>query len=30
MYYFYYVGNSFLWHQIRYMSSMLFMIGLGK
>lgn len=30
IYYFYYIGNSFLWHQIRYMSSMLFMVGLGK
>jgi tRNA pseudouridine38/39 synthase len=29
MYYFRFVGNSFLWHQIRYMVSVLFMIGQG-
>jgi tRNA U38,U39,U40 pseudouridine synthase TruA len=30
IYYFHYVGNSFLWHQIRFMSSILFMIGSGS
>ncbi len=29
VYYFHFVGNSFLWHQIRFMSSVLFMIGQG-
>lgn len=30
VYYFYYVGNSFLWHQIRFMSAVLFLVGQGK
>ena len=30
IFYFYYLGNSFLWHQIRFMSSVLFLIGSGK
>ncbi len=29
VYYFHFVGNSFLWHQIRFMSAVLFMIGQG-
>ena len=29
VYYFHFVGNSFLWHQIRFMSSVLFMVGQG-
>ena len=30
IYYFHFVGNSFLWHQIRFMSSVLFLVGCGK
>jgi tRNA pseudouridine38/39 synthase len=30
VYYFHFVGNSFLWHQIRFMSSVLFMVGQGS
>ena len=29
IYYFHFVGNSFLWHQIRFMASILFMVGQG-
>jgi tRNA pseudouridine38/39 synthase len=30
VYYFHFVGNSFLWHQIRFMSSILFLVGCGQ
>ena len=30
VYYFHFVGNSFLWHQIRFMASVLFMVGQGS
>ena len=30
MYYFKFVANSFLWHQIRYMTCALFLVGSGK
>ena len=30
VYYFHFVANSFLWHQIRYMVSVLFLVGLGS
>jgi tRNA U38,U39,U40 pseudouridine synthase TruA len=30
VYYFYFVANSFLWHQIRYMTTILFLVGSGR
>lgn len=30
VYYFHFVANSFLWHQIRYMVTILFLIGMGR
>lgn len=30
LYYFHFVGNAFLWHQIRFMATILFLVGTGK
>ena len=30
MYYFHFIGNAFLWHQIRFMATILFMVGSHK